>query len=242
VDAWERYVATAEAQLGPRSRGGEPFLSPADSTAWRQQLRRGTPLALPTKNTGVVAIKGGLIQDWSGAVFVPNASLKQALAVVQDYDHHREIYKPEVADARIRARQGDDFEVYMRIVKSKMMLSVVLNTEHDIRFTTVGPHRALSRGYSRRIAEVASAGKKTEHELPVGQDRGFIWRMNGYWFFEESDGGVYITCQSLTLTRDIPFLLEKVLGPILRELPGESLRLNLEQTKEAIITRSAFKL
>jgi len=25
-----------------------------------------------------------------------------------------------------------------------------------------------------------------------------MWRINGYWFFEESDGSVFITCDSIT--------------------------------------------
>src|SRR6202042_1747938 len=158
----------------------------------------------PGQSNGIVAIKGGLIQDWIGAVFIPRSSLKNALSIVQDYEHHREIYKPEIADAKIRSRTGDDFQVYMRIIKAKLLLSDVLNTEHDIRFTTVDAHRVYSRAYSRRIAEVTDAGKPGEHELAVGKDRGFLWRIYGYWFFEESDGGGYLSCQSITLTRDLP--------------------------------------
>jgi hypothetical protein len=158
--------------------------------------------------------------------------------VVQDYGHHKDFYKPEVTDARIRSRTGDDFQVYMRIVKAKLLLSDVFNTEHDIRFTTVDAHRVYSRAYSSRIAEVIDAGKQGERDLPIGKDRGFLWRIYGYWFFEESDGGVFITCQSITLTRDLPLVLTKILGPILKDLPGESMRLSLEQTKKAIMAIS----
>jgi hypothetical protein len=234
ADSFDNYIAATEARLAPRFHG-EHFLGPEDSTEWREQLKRGMVIVQPTQASGMVAIKGGLIQDWGGAVFIPNCSLHGALSIVQDYEHHKEIYKPEIADAKIRSRAGDDFQVYMRIVKAKLMLSDVLNTEHEIRFTTVDAHRVYSRAYSRRIAEVSDAGKPGEHELAVGQDRGFLWRIYGYWFFEESDGGVYVTCQSITLTRDLPFALGKILGPILRELPAESVRNSLEQTKKAIM-------
>lgn len=235
VDAFERYIAATEERLAPRF-GGHRFLWADETPEWRQQLKRGALIVQPTESSGMVAVKGGLIQDWTGAVFIPDASLKRALAIVQDYEHHKDFYKPEVADAKIRSRTGDDFQVYMRIVKAKLLLSDVLNTEHEIRFTTVDAHRVYSRSYSRRIAEVSDAGKPGEHELQVGKDRGFLWRIYGYWFFEESDGGVYVTCQSITLTRDLPFALGKILGPILRELPGESVRNSLEQTKKAIMS------
>jgi len=240
VDAFDRYIAATEARLEPRFHGSH-FLWPHESAEWREQLRREILIVQPTQANGVVAIKGGLIQDWIGAVFVAHASLREALSIAQDYEHHREIYRPEIADAKIRSRNGNDFEVYMRIVKAKMLLSDVLNTEHEIRFTTVDPHRVYSRTYSRRIAEVSDAGKPGEHELPVGQDRGFLWRIYGYWFFEESDEGVYITCQSITLTRDLPFGLAKILGPIIRDLPGEAVRNSLDQTKIAIMRISREK-
>ena len=52
----------------------------------------------------------------------------------------------------------------------------------------------------------------------------------------KADGGVYIACRSITLTRDIPFLLKKMLRPILRDLPGESLKNSMEQTRKAIVS------
>ncbi len=234
VEAFDRYIASTEETLEARFRGHN-FLGPDETPERRQQLKHGALLVQPAQSSGMIAIKGGLIQDWAGAVFIPGVSLKRALAVVQDYGRHKDFYGPEVADARIRARTGDDFHVYMRIVKAKLLLSDVLNTEQEIRFTTVDEHRVYSRAYSRRIAEVAEAGKPGEHELAVGRDRGFLWRIYGYWFFEESDGGVYIACQSITLTRDLPFALGKILGPILRDLPGEALRSSLEQTRKAVL-------
>jgi hypothetical protein len=69
---------------------------------------------------------------------------------------------------------------------------------------------------------------------PAGHDRGLLWRLYGYWFFEERDGGVYIACESITLTRDIPFGMSTLLSPVIHDLPGESLRKSLEQTRKAV--------
>ena len=234
ADAFDRYIAATEVRLQPRFRG-DHFLWAGETPEWRQQLRSGTLIVQPTESSWSLPIKGGLIQDWAGAVFIPNASLERTLSIVQDYGHHKDFYKPEVADAKVRSRAGDDFQVYMRIVKAKLLLSDVLNTEHDIQFTTVDARRVYSRACSRRIAEVMDAGKPGEHELAVGKDRGFLWRIYGYWFFEEADGGVYVTCQSITLTRDLPFALARILGPVLRDLPGEAVRHSLEQTRKAVM-------
>jgi hypothetical protein len=236
VEAFNRFVASVEARLEPNF-SGRKFLWIDETPAIRQQLLAGNAIAQPVQGNGIVPLKGGLIQDWKGAVFIPHANLSEVLAVVQDYDHHKDTYKPDIAGAKIESRQGNRFQVFMRIVKSKFMLTDVLNTEHDIEFVQLDAKRAYSRAYSKRINEVVSAGKTGEHELPTGNDRGFLWRMYGYWFFEERDDGVYVACESITLTRDMPFGMTAVFAPIVRDLPGESLKTSLEQTRKAVTAR-----
>ncbi|MDE2667290.1 MAG: hypothetical protein OXI69_14185 [Acidobacteriota bacterium] len=41
---------------------------------------------------------GGIIQNWTGAVFIPGGSLPKTLKLLQDYDRHRDIY-PDVVDS-----------------------------------------------------------------------------------------------------------------------------------------------
>jgi hypothetical protein len=126
-------------------------------------------------------------------------------------------------------------------VKSKLFLSDVLNTENDIHFVTIDPKRVYSRAYSTRIAEVSEPGKPGEHELPVGKDRGLLWRLYGYWFYEERNGGVVVEGESVSLTRDVPFGMGKLLSPIIHGLPAESLRKGLESTRNAVLNLPAFK-
>ncbi len=234
VDAFNKFIAGVELRLESFF-SGRHFLWSDEFPAVRQELLRGMVIAQPVAGNGIVPLKGGLVQDWRGAVFIPRASLQDVIAVVQDYDNHRNVYKPDVANAKVESRQGDEFLVFMRIVKAKFMLSDVLDTEQAIQFIRLDSKRIYSRSSSRRINEVAAAGQATEHELPPGQDRGLLWRLVGYWFFEERDEGVYINCESITLTRDIPFGMGTLLGPIIHDLPSESVRKSLEQTRRAVV-------
>jgi hypothetical protein len=235
IDAFNTFIASVEMRLEPRF-SGRSFLWSDEFPVVRQQLLKGMVIAQPVQGNGIVPLKGGLVEDWVGAVFIPRANLRDVLSIVQDYDHHSNFYKPDVAEAKIESHQGNDFLVYMRIVKAGLMLSDVLDTEHDIHFLRLDAKRIYSRSYSRRINEVAAPGKSGEHELPSGHDRGLLWRLYGYWFFEERDNGVYITCESITLTRDLPFGMASLLGPVIRDLPGESLRISLEQTRRAVLS------
>ncbi len=213
---------------------GEHFLWFDDSPEIRLRLLAGAVVAQPIEGNGVVTLPGGLIQDWIGAVFVPNTTLKETLSVVQDYPQHTEIYKPDVTEVKVLSHTGNNFTVRTRVVKSKFFISDVLDIDNQIHFVPLDSKRVYSRSTSHRVVEVSNAGKKNEHELPVGHDRGLMWRINGYWFFDESDGGVFITCESITLTREIPFLMAKLLSPIVHELPAEALKTSLEQTRNAI--------
>jgi hypothetical protein len=236
IQAFDRYIASTEAKMQPHW-SGENFLWFDDSPEIRMRLLAGAVVAQPVQGNGIVALPGGLIQDWIGAVFVPKTTLKETLSLVQDYPQHTQIYKPDVSDVKVLSHSGNDYTIRTRVVKSKFFISDVVDIDNQIHFVSLDSKRVYSRSVSQRIAEISNAGKHNEHELPVGHDRGLVWRANGYWFFEESDGGVFITCQSVTLTRDIPFLLAKVLSPLVHELPAEALKTSLEQTRSAIVNQ-----
>jgi hypothetical protein len=234
VEAFDRYIASTEAKMQPRW-SGEHFLWFDDWPDLHQQLLLGVVVAQPVQGNGIVTLPGGLIQDWIGAVFVPKTNLKEVLSIVQDYPRHSEVYKPDVTEVKVLSHRDNDFLIRTRVVKAKFFISAVLDIDNEIHFVPLDAKRIYSRSASQRVLEISNAGKHNEHELPFGHDRGLMWRINGYWFFEESDGGVFITCESITLTRDVPFLMAKILSPILHELPAEALKNSLEQTRKAIV-------
>jgi hypothetical protein len=172
----------------------------------------------------------GLIHDWVGATFIPRVTLRQVIEFVQNYNHHQDFYKPEVVRSKLVSRQGDLFKVYLRLQKTKV-ITVVLDTDYSVTYKSLDSHRTVSRSYSTRIAEVANPGKPDEHALPAGEDHGFLWRLYTYWRFAEQEGGVYMECEAISLTRGIPTLLGPIIRPFVKELPLESLERTLRGTR-----------
>jgi hypothetical protein len=121
----------------------------------------------------------------------------------------------------------------MRLLKKKV-ITVVLDTEHDIHYFPVDATHCRSQSRTTRIAEVDNPGKPDERELPPGTGHGFLWRLDTYWRFEERDGGTWIECQAISLTRDIPTGLGWLIEPIIRSLPRESLENTLRETAAAL--------
>jgi len=177
---------------------------------------------------------GALIHNWIGTVFIPGASLRQVLTVIQSYDRHHEYYAPEVTKSKLLTRTGDDFRVYLRLRQVKV-LTVVLDTEHEVHYTHLDATHVFSRSISTRIAEVKRPGEHGERALPPGKDNGFLWRLNSYWRFLETGGGVYVQCEAISLTRDIPTGLGFLLRPFIESVPRESLTFTLQSTRLAVL-------
>jgi hypothetical protein len=234
VQQFKDYIREVEARLAPRFQG-EHFLWSDQSTEARGDVAAGQIAVEPAKNKGLIEIKGGMIQDWQGAVFIKGAKLDSVLWVVQDYANHAKYYSPDVVTSKVVSHTDDQWLVVMRTLKTKLFLSDVLETENDITFENLNATKVYGIAKSTRIQEVANPGKGDEHLLPEGHDRGLLWRLYGYWFYEERDGGVYVECESITLTRDVPFGMGAVVAPIIRNVPGESLRSSLEHTRQAVL-------
>ena len=114
------------------------------------------------------------------------------------------------------------------------MITTVLNTDHEITYFPLDATRQHSRSRSTRIAEVEGAGGRGEHELSPGEDHGLLWNLNSYWRFLERDGGVWIECEAISLTRGIPTGFGWLITPIVRDLPRESITHTLESTRRAL--------
>jgi hypothetical protein len=190
-------------------------------------VENGKPMVCP----------GGLIHHWVGVVFIPAAKLDDVLGVLQDYDRQSTYYAPDVERSKIESREGEHFRVFLRFRRRKV-ISVVLNTEHDVHYFRDAPGRAHSRSSAMRIAEVENPGRNDEREKQPGQDGGYLWRMETWWRIEERDGGVYVQSEVASLTRDIPTGLGWLIGPFVTSIPKETLLFTLESTRRAVVART----
>jgi hypothetical protein len=232
LKSFEEYVHEAETAM-EQTLLGDDFLWADTDACVAERVRVGEIVAQFCSGRGPIKIPSGLIHDWIAAAWMPGTTIKKTLALIQDYDNHVNIYGPEVIGSRLISRKGNDFEIYLRLLKKKI-LTVVLDTDHDVHYRAVGRNRWTCQSYTTRIAEVENAGNPNERVLAPDTGYGFLWRLYSYWRFEERDGGVDVECRALSLSRDIPFGLGWVIEPIVQQLPKESLVHTLECTRQAL--------
>jgi hypothetical protein len=232
TQAFDDYIRRVESRLDEQAKG-PGFLWSDQAPERAAQVRQGQVLAESVTGKNAMSVPDGLIHDWIGAVFIPGVTVDRVLRMVTDYDHHKDVYKPEVIDSRLLSHEGNDYKISLRLLKKKV-ITVVLDTWYDVHYTEIDKTRWSSRSYSTKIQEIDNAGKTNERAQPPGNDHGFLWRLDSYWRFAERDGGVYMECEAVSLTRDIPTGLGWMIEPIVRQLPKESLINTLRRTRDAM--------
>lgn len=235
--AFDRYVRLTEARIAGELRKDGPYLwvdlDAVSRQKYHQQLRNGEVVveSLQTLDGGKpIEAPDVKIHHWIGTVFIPGATLDRYLAFVQDYNRHQEHFKPDVARSQLLERKGDDFRVFFRFYKSKFGITAVHDTWHDIRYFRLSPARGGSRTHTTRVLDVQDYGKPGEKHRSAEDDRGYLWRLNTWWRFEERDGGVYVQSESVTLTRSVPWIAK----PFVSGMPREQLTRTLVASRTAL--------
>jgi putative flippase GtrA len=232
--AFDRYARLTEARMDREKSGRLPFLQvdqlPDDRRRQAHaKLRRGEIVVSRMRTRdgdGVVTFHDAMCHHWVGTVLVPGARLDDVVTLMQSYDRYQDVYRPAVRYSKTLSRNGDHFKISLQLFMKKI-ISVVLNTESDVDYIPVSPQRMQVRSTSTRIAEVADVDTPHQREQPVGRDDGFLWRFNNYCALEQRAEGTFVQCESISLSRDVPFGLGWLVGPFVTEVPRESLEFTL---------------
>jgi hypothetical protein len=236
LKAWSTYVAATEARIGRELSAASAFLTSdftPDAAAVRGAIGAGglQIAKLETRDASgkAIAVPDGSITHWRGAVLLPGVSLEALLHRLQHPPEHGP-HPQDVLAMRVLDRQSDRLRLAIRMTRSAIV-TATYDTEHTIQYQRHGPTRASSRSVSNRILEVDGAGTDAERTLPEGQDRGFLWRMNSYWRYEQVTDGVIVELESLTLSRGIPIGFGMIVEPTVDRIARESISRTLESVR-----------
>lgn len=189
VAAWDGFVRSTEARI-------------------QHEMRQPRSKAAGEIEGEATFISGGLINHWTGRLFVSGVTLDTMLRRMADPGTPPP--QEDVLDARVLRRSGNDYlHTYLRLTR-KTIITATYDTEHDVTFTRLSPTLAASRSVSTRITELG------------GDNRGFMWRLNSYWRYEQVSGGVLVEMESLTLSRSVPAVLRPIAMPIVSRVARES--------------------
>jgi hypothetical protein len=236
--AWNTYVSATETRIARELQSPNGFLAldfAPDPSAARRALLSGDVVVDSMTTTGArsqaIDVPSALVHHWRGAVLIPKMTVPRLLAQLQDGAPPTR--QEDVLQSRVLERRPDWMRVSLKLQRKKIV-TVVYNTEHVVSFVRDGELRATSVSTATRIVEVADAGTPQERELPAGDDRGFLWRLNAYWRYQQTGDGVIAECESITLSRDVPAVVKFLVMPLIERAARESM------TRTLVALRTRF--
>jgi hypothetical protein len=224
---FSRYIAVLESRIAAQHTNPDTYLAAVRS---RQLLSGG--LEVEPVNGGLRSLSGALLHHWRAAALLPGATPKDMLALLRDYNHFSTFYAPQVVSSRALKEDGETATLAMRL-KEQRVITVVVDAEYQAESHLVND-RGFSISRSTHMWQVDHPGSSHERRRKEGDDDGFLWRLNSYWSFAATPDGLWIECEAVSLTRDVPLGLSKLLSPILQDLPREALEFTLKSTRNAL--------
>ena len=169
-------------------------------------------------------VPGGVIHQWRGSVFIRGVTVDNAVDALMS----RGIPPPqdEVLESRVLSRSGDSLVVYLKMSR-RALVTVTYDTEHVVTFERLSSTSAVSRSVATRIEETGR------------RERGFLWRLNSYWRYEQEADGVRIEAESLSLSRPVPVLLKPAASPIISRVGRESMARTLDAMRKFLVGRAS---
>jgi putative flippase GtrA len=209
--------------IGSSSTARAAELTPGAVAAWDKYIAAteaslpqhevDAPLSEPKGRT--IDLDGAAIHEWRGSILVRGVTVDQLINALLSPGVKQE----DVAESRLLERHGDSMRIYLKLVR-RAIVTVTYDSEHDVQYVRRSPMFATSRSVATRIAEAG------------GSDRGFLWRLNSYWRYRQVGSDVQVDVVSLSLSRDIPWVIRPIARPIIGHIGRESTTRTLETVRQ----------
>jgi hypothetical protein len=246
IQAFDQYVKITEEERAAKTRKSGAFLwIDSQEETLRQQLRerlaRGEVVTkrLETRDDNrPIRIPHGLVHHWVGTIFIPGATLPQTMTLMENYPAYPQLFSFGVQRSKVLSQEKNGYQVQLRMFREARS-PIFYNVDLDDRYTRVDASHGYRRSRSTRIAELADVGKPGEHDLPVGDDRGLLWRLNLDWSCQEENDGVFLQIELIALSRGVPAIIAWLANPYIQGIPQGYLEKVLQALRSGLAAQAA---
>ncbi len=206
VALFQEYTSKFEQRVSaPFTASGKLWIDD-DHSSKHRDFEAGKPIVEARENAD---IHNGSIHHYSGSIRVPGAKIEQVRRVMQDYSNYPNFFKPDVVrgSGAVQADstpEDEHFKSNLFLAESTVWLDVAYDAQYDTHYRRIDANRWTSHSTTISIRELLDAKKLDGGFFPDGEDHGFLWRTNNYWFARERDGGLDLQLDSMTLSRTTP--------------------------------------
>jgi hypothetical protein len=202
--AFDRYVKVTEEGFA-KSQGFENFLwldhhSNEKTLVW---LGQSVIRPLKTLDHGAeIDVPGGDLQHWLGAVFLDGADIDRVRGLMMNLAGYKDFFRQLISESKVNKKDGDQYDFLLRLYK-KQVSTVVLNVDESGKYTLIDPNHWTFASHSTHIGELEHPKnkKKQDQERSPDQAEGYLWRFNFYLRVQQSDNGVWLELEVISLAR-----------------------------------------
>jgi len=212
VHDFECYIQSAEKRMEERKQ----FLMADSNTALKQQVAQGHVQTVLGNGANPHKLNGAHLYDWIGTIFIDGATAERTVRMLQDYDHRPQYFPEVIASSKLLCRTGQQFHFTMRMKEPS-----VIDVESDVVWEKVDAHRWRCHSYSTGIKNVG------------GKDQKYIQRLFTYWRLYETDKGVFVEGESITLSGEFNSFM-RTMGSLMGINPEKSLKKTLMSMRETM--------
>ncbi len=207
LQAFQNYVSQFERDVAtPYAESGKMWIDTASCCVRNGTFAAGKPVVEPRENRDIT---GGSIHHFSGAMYVSGGTIEKVSRIMRDYPNYPKYFKPEVLKGSA-VRNPDStpadehYTSHISLTQSTLWIGVAYDCTYDTHYRLLDPHRWQSASSATSIREWLDPKDVSRGYYPEGEDHGFLWRTNTFWFVRERDGGVDVELDSMTLSRPVP--------------------------------------
>jgi hypothetical protein len=204
LQAFETYVAQFQRNVAaPYAQSGKLWI---DSDSHNNAFAAGKTVVEPRENTDIA---GGSIHHFSGVIRIAGGSIADVRHIMQDYPNYPKYFKPDVGKGSgllepDSSPADEHYTSHISLIQSTLWVAVSYDCVYDPHYRLYDPHRWASESAAASVKEWRDPKDASHGYYPEGDDHGFLWRTNTFWFVRESNGGVDVELDSMTLSRPIP--------------------------------------
>ncbi|HWY48261.1 MAG TPA: hypothetical protein VNX70_12810 [Bryobacteraceae bacterium] len=201
--AFDHYVKLTEQEIDRRT--GSDFVSLEKNPKQKTLVWLGQTVIEPKKTLDEgheIDIPDGQVQDWIGDIYIEGEPIDRVRDMLLNFADYKNYFKQQIIESKLVKRDGDHFDAFLRLNK-RQVTPIVLNTQLSALYTLVDPTRAYIVYRSTHLAEVAHPNKKNtyDQERSAEDAAGYLWRLNFYYRLHQTDDGVYVELELITLSR-----------------------------------------
>lgn len=207
LQAFDVYVARFEKDVvAPYVASGRMWMDRMSCCMRGGAFPSGKPALQSRENAD---FENGSIHHFTGALHVPGGTIDDMRHIMEDYPNYPRYFKPDVLKGSGRPEPDstpadEHYMAHLTLSESTLWVTVQYDSIYDTHYKRLAPDRWQSTSTTASVKEMRDAKDPGQGYFPEGDDHGFIWRTNTYWFATERNGGLDLELDSLTLSRPNP--------------------------------------